>query len=139
MNLRPVLVQLGAALALALASFSAAAAGPLPDEVTWTEVREALKAGHTTIIIPIGGTEQNGPHMALGKHNFRAASLAVRIAAAVGNAIVAPVINYVPEGRISPPGGHMRFPGTISVPQEAFEGVLLGAARRLRQHGFRPT
>ncbi|MES2635313.1 MAG: creatininase family protein [Pseudomonadota bacterium] len=137
MNLRPVLVQLGAALAMALASFSAAAAGPLLDEMTWTEVGDALKAGHTTIIIPIGGTEQNGPHMALGKHNFRAASLAVRIAAAVGNAIVAPVVNYVPEGRISPPGGHMRFPGTISVPQEAFEGVLLGAARSLRQHGFR--
>ncbi len=141
MNLRPVLVQLGAALSLACASFSAttatSASSLLLDELTWTEVRDALKAGHTTVIIPIGGTEQNGPHMALGKHNFRASALAARIAAGLGNALVAPVVSYVPEGRISPPAGHMRFPGTISVPQDAFEGVLLGAARSFRQHGFR--
>ena len=39
------------------------------EELTWTEVREALAAGTTTVIIPTGGTEQNGPHMVLGKHN----------------------------------------------------------------------
>ncbi len=129
------------AVPLALASPSAGAAttpaGLLLDELTWTEVRDALQAGHTTIIIPVGGTEQNGAHMALGKHNFRAAALAARIAAALGNALVAPVVSYVPEGRISPPAGHMRFPGTISVPQDAFEGILMGAARSFRQHGFR--
>jgi hypothetical protein len=40
------------------------------EEMTWTEVRDAIKAGKTTIIFPTGGTEQNGPHMVLGKHNF---------------------------------------------------------------------
>ena len=39
------------------------------EELTWTEVRDALKAGKTTILLPTGGTEQNGPHMVLGKHN----------------------------------------------------------------------
>jgi creatinine amidohydrolase len=106
------------------------------DELTWTEVRDALRAGTTTVIIPVGGSEQNGPHMALGKHNVRAGALASRIATKLGNTLVAPVVAYVPEGQVSPPLGHMRFPGTISVPQDAFAAVLAGAARSLRQHGF---
>jgi creatinine amidohydrolase len=75
--------------------------------------------------------------MVLGKHNVRAKLLAGRIAGELGKTLVAPVIAYVPEGRISPPSGHMRFPGTISVPDEAFRGVLEGAARSFRQAGFR--
>jgi len=123
--------------ALALAFPPPAPAGTvLLDDMTWTEVRDAMRAGTTTIIIPVGGTEQNGPHMALGKHNVRAAALSARIAEKLGNALVAPVVNYVPEGRISPPGGHMRFPGTISVPGDAFAAVVAGAARSFRQHGF---
>ncbi|WP_332776509.1 creatininase family protein [Polaromonas sp.] len=106
------------------------------DDLTWTEVRDTLDAGTTTIIIPVGGTEQNGPHMALGKHNIRVQVLSGRIAAKLGNALVAPVISYVPEGRVSPPSGHMRFAGTISIPDDAFVAVLAGAARSLKQHGF---
>ncbi|MBC7602911.1 MAG: creatininase family protein [Ramlibacter sp.] len=109
----------------------------LLDEMTWTEVRDAIKSGSSTVIIPVGGTEQNGPHMALGKHNFRAAALSQGIASTLGHTVVAPVMSYVPEGRISPPGGHMRFPGTISVSQDAFENVLLGAGRSMKQAGFR--
>jgi creatinine amidohydrolase/Fe(II)-dependent formamide hydrolase-like protein len=121
---------------MAFAAGTAGAASLQLDELTWTEVRDGLRAGATTIIIPIGGTEQNGPHMALGKHNFRAAALSARIAAKLGNTLVAPVMAYVPEGRISPPGGHMRFPGTISVPEDAFASVIAGAARSLKQNGF---
>lgn len=130
------------AVAAMLAAFalaggpSAMAATVQLDDMTWTEVRDALRAGSTTIIIPVGGTEQSGPHMALGKHNVRAAALSQRIAEKLGNALVAPVISYVPEGRISPPAGHMRFPGTISVPDDAFAGIVSGAARSLRQAGF---
>jgi creatinine amidohydrolase len=131
-----------AALLLAL-GLGLGAAGPARaatvqlEDMTWTEVRDALRAGTTTIIIPVGGTEQSGPQMALGKHNFRVAALAARIAVKLGNAVVAPVVAYVPEGRISPPSGHMRFAGTISVPHDAFAGILMGAARSFRQHGFR--
>lgn len=115
---------------------AAAAPSVFVDELTWTELRDALQAGSTTVIIPVGGTEQSGPHIALGKHNVRVKALAGRIAAALGNALVAPVLAYVPEGAVSPPGGHMRFAGTISVPDGAFAGVLDGAARSFRQHGF---
>jgi len=48
----------------------------LLEELTWTEVRDAVRAGKTTIIIPVGGTEQNGPaHGAWGKHNARVKAL----------------------------------------------------------------
>jgi creatinine amidohydrolase/Fe(II)-dependent formamide hydrolase-like protein len=107
------------------------------EELTWTELRDALKSGATTVILPVGGTEQSGPHMALGKHNVRAHVLAGRIAAELGDALVAPVIAYVPEGNISPPTEHMRFPGTISIPVAAFKSTLEGAARSFRQAGFR--
>ena len=74
--------------------------------------------------------------MALGKHNVRATALGGRIAAALGDALVAPVLAYVPEGSISPPSGHMRYSGTISIPEAAFKGTVEGAARSLRQAGF---
>ena len=107
------------------------------EELTWTELRDQIESGKTTIIVPIGGTEQNGPHMALGKHNRRVHLLSEKIARALGNALVAPVIAYVPEGGLSPPTAHMKFPGTITVPEETFEKVLEYAARSFKLAGFR--
>jgi creatinine amidohydrolase/Fe(II)-dependent formamide hydrolase-like protein len=107
------------------------------EELTWTEVRALVARGATMAIVPIGGTEQNGPHMALGKHNVRVRALAERVARALGGAVVAPVIAYVPEGGLAPPTGHMRFPGTIGVTEETFRRTLEAAARSLRLAGFR--
>src|SRR5438132_11900477 len=107
------------------------------EELTWTELRDLIQSGKTTIIVPIGGTEQNGAHMALGKHNLRVRYLSEKIAGALGNALVAPVIAYVPEGALGPPTGHMRFPGTITVPEEAFDKILEYAARSFKLAGFR--
>lgn len=117
-------------------------AAQIPDTVflerlTWDEVRDLIVAGTTTIIIPTGGTEQNGPHMALGKHNVRVAYNAEAIARRLGKVLVAPVMAYVPEGGIDPPTSHMRWAGTISLPEPIFRQVLEYAARSLRQHGFR--
>ena len=103
------------------------------EQLTTQEVSAALKAGKTTVIIPIGGTEQNGPHMAIGKHNTRARVLAGQIAAVLGTALVAPVVAYTPEGNIDPPTEHMGFAGTISIPDDVFKGVLLGAARSFKK------
>lgn len=123
---------------LLLAAAVGAAAAPVHlEDMTWTELRERVAAGATVALLPIGGTEQNGPHMTLGKHNVRVKRLAARIAERLGNAVVAPVFAYVPEGRIEPPTQHMRYSGTISIPEPAFEATLEGAARSLRRHGFR--
>src|SRR5450432_4776834 len=112
-----VLIALVLACSLLMARPAAAAGESVfMEEMTWTDVRDAIAASRTTIIVPIGGTEQNGPHMALGKHNARARALAEKIARELGNALVAPVIAYVPEGSVDSPTGHMRFPGTITIP-----------------------
>lgn len=121
-------------------------AGPLsqkiPDtvfleELTWTEVRDAIKAGNTSIIFPTGGTEQNGPHLILGKHNYIVKHTAEQIARRLGNALVAPVLAYVPEGDLDPPAGHMLFPGTITLPNEYFMKVAEYAARSFKVNGFK--
>lgn len=125
------------AFVLAASSLAASAASVYIEELTWTELRDQIKAGTTTIIVPIGGTEQNGPAMVLGKHNVRARVLAGKIATGLGHAVVAPTIAYVPEGAINPPVGHMRFTGTISIPDAAFETTLEYATRSFRQHGFK--
>jgi creatinine amidohydrolase len=116
---------------------AAAPASVFVDELTSTELRDDIKAGKTTVIVPIGGTEQSGPDMVLGKHNVRVKFLSEKIALALGNALVAPTVAYVPEGNISPPSAHMRFPGTITIPDAAFQTVLEYAARSFRLHGFR--
>lgn len=107
------------------------------EDLTSPELRARIEAGTATVLVPIGGTEQSGPHIALGKHNVRARVLAGRIAERLGNTVVAPVVAYVPEGSISPPSGHMRFAGTISIPDAAFEALLEASARSFCEHGLR--
>jgi creatinine amidohydrolase len=136
----PAILRWLACAALAAAAQAVQAQAPRSvylEELTWTELRDELKGGTTTVIVPIGGTEQNGPAMVLGKHNVRARVLAGRIAHGLGHAVVAPVIAYVPEGAVNPPTAHMRFPGTITIPDAVFEATLESAARSFRQHGFR--
>src|SRR6266436_6698630 len=118
----------------------AGAAAPdtvLLEDLTWTEFRDLTASKSIIIVVPAGGTEQSGPHMTLGKHNVRVKVLSEKIARGLGHTLVAPVIAYVPEGRLSPATGHMRFPGTVTVPDETFQTVLEYAARSFRLHGFR--
>jgi creatinine amidohydrolase/Fe(II)-dependent formamide hydrolase-like protein len=137
--LNPLRLRSALAAAATLSAAAAAVAAPpvALDAMTSPEVRARIDAGARTVLLPIGGTEQNGAHLVLGKHNVRAPALALRIAQALGDALVAPVLAYVPEGRVDPPGAHMRWAGTISVPEAAFEGLLDGAAASLCRHGFR--
>lgn len=107
------------------------------EDLTWLEVDAALQNGKTAILIPTGGTEQNGPHLVLGKHNKIVRYTSGQIAQALGNALAAPVLAYVPEGRISPAEGHMKFPGTISIPEDVFRLTLESAARSFAARGFK--
>jgi creatinine amidohydrolase/Fe(II)-dependent formamide hydrolase-like protein len=120
------------------------APNPLPstvsvwiEEMTWMEVRDALRAGKDTVIVPTGGVEQNGPYLATGKHNYVLRATAEAIARKLGNALVAPVVAFVPEGDIDPPTGHMKFPGTLSLTEDTYERLLTDLCASLRQHGFR--
>jgi creatinine amidohydrolase len=118
------------------AAFAQAPATVLMERMTSYEIRDAIAAGKTTVILPSGGTEQNGPGMAIGKHNFRALANAQTIARRLGNALVAPVIVYTPEGKYDPPQGHLRYPGTMGVPEDVYAGVVEGVVRSLKLHGF---
>ena len=107
------------------------------EELTWMEVRDLIKAGKTTIIIGTGGVEQNGPYVAGGKHNFVLQTVLPYIARAIPNSLIAPIVKFVPEGRIEPtPSGHMSYPGTISLEQATFEALLTDICRSYKAHGF---
>jgi len=119
------------------------APNPLPaantvwlEEMTWMDVRDAMKAGKKTIIIPTGGVEPNGPWLALGKHNYVLRANCEATARLLGDAICAPIVPFVPEGRIDPPSGHMTSPGTISVTNETFIALLSDIVLSMKVHGF---
>ena len=111
--------------------------GVFIEELTWMEIRDAMQAGKTTAIIATGGVEQNGPYLVTGKHNVILRATTEAIARKLGNALVAPIVPFVPEGEIDPPSGHMRYPGTISVRGETFHALLRDMAMSLKTHGFR--
>jgi creatinine amidohydrolase/Fe(II)-dependent formamide hydrolase-like protein len=107
------------------------------EDMTWMEIRDALRAGKTTVLVPTGGVEQNGPYVVTGKHNYILRATTEAIARRLGNALVAPIVPFVPEGNIDPPSGHMKYPGTISVSEDTYERLLTDLSASLRVHGFR--
>ena len=107
------------------------------EEMTWMDVRDALKAGKTTVIVATGGIEPNGPWLALGKHNYILQANCEAVARKLGNALCAPIIKLVPEGRIEPASGNMTSPGTLSVREETFRATLTDVVHSLKMHGFK--
>jgi creatinine amidohydrolase len=103
----------------------------LMEEMTTTEVREAISQGKTTVLIFNGSTEASGPHLALGKHLYRARYLGERIARELGNALVAPVMPFAPVT------DEMRFPGTIQLSSETFSAVNQAVADSMVKAGFK--
>ena len=102
------------------------------DELTWEETRDALKAGKTTVIVPTGGTEKNGYHMVLGTHNYVVTHAANLMARRLKNALVAPTIQYVPDG--DPDRRRVRARSRCRRPPTTM--LLDAAARSLKAHGF---
>jgi creatinine amidohydrolase/Fe(II)-dependent formamide hydrolase-like protein len=106
------------------------------EEMTWLEVRDAMRAGKTTVIVPTGGVEQNGPYLATGKHDYVLRATTEAIARKLGNALVAPIVPFVPEGDIDPPTEHMKYPGSISLTEDTYERLLTDICASFRTHGF---
>jgi len=107
------------------------------DQLTWIEVRDFLKRPLTRIIVATGGIEQNGPYVALNKHDLIVREVSALAAKKLGDTLVAPIISYVPEGMVSPPEGHMQYAGTISLRDSTFISLLEDTIRSLAAHGFR--
>jgi creatinine amidohydrolase len=118
-------------------------ANPLPrpdtvwmEDMTWMDVRDAMKAGKRTVIISTGGIEPNGPWLALGKHNFVLRANCDAIARKLGDALCAPIVPFVPEGSIDPKSSHMLTVGTISLEEATFQALLTDIVRSYKMHGF---
>jgi creatinine amidohydrolase len=107
------------------------------EDLTWPEVQDAMANGKTTAIYYAGSTEQNGPHMALGKHNFIAHYVAGRIAEELGNALVYPVLPFAPTGDRTKKSGHMKFPGTVTLSDSTFGSVAREVALSAISAGFK--
>jgi len=107
------------------------------EEMTWMEVRDALKAGKDTVLVAAGGIEQNGPYVVTGKHNLVLRATTQAIAAKLGDALIAPIVPFVPEGDFDPPTDHMKYPGTIGVTEETYRRLVADICVSLRVHGFR--
>lgn len=107
------------------------------DELSWTEIGAAIGAGKTTVIVPTGAIEDKGPHMAVSQHSVTVRYAAGEIAKRLGNALVAPLITYAPNGDIAPtPTGHMRMMGSLTMPTAVYAQFVEWVARSLRFHGI---
>lgn len=106
------------------------------EEMTWTEIQGAMKFGYTNILIPVGGIQQNGPHLPLYKHRLIVRKNADAIARRLGNTLIAPVIDFIPAGNIESREGHMNFAGTVSMPAKVLADIIEYTVRSLSKHGF---
>ncbi|MEW5902115.1 MAG: creatininase family protein [Acidobacteriota bacterium] len=101
----------------------------LLQEMTWIDVRDYLQTSDM-VIIPLGSTEQHGPHLPLGTDYYLALGTAKMISARTG-VVVAPAVlaGYSLY--------HSGFPGTLSLRPETLEQVLYETAEMLVKYGFR--
>ena len=103
----------------------------LLEEMTTTEIRDAIQAGKTTLLVCNASTEASGPHLAVGKHIVRARYVAERVARELGTALVAPVMPFAPTS------DEYRFPGTVHLPAATFSAVNEAVAESMIKSGFR--
>lgn len=100
------------------------------ESLAWPEVEALLAGGARTAVVPLGSTEQHGPHLPYATDTWIADALAARFCVHVGDAIWCPTI---PLGCSSE---HLAFPGTLDVRPETLRAVLLDVVRSLARHGF---
>lgn len=136
----PMMLAVAAAAAVCLPALASAQSPPSTvfiEGLTWVEIRDRMADGATSILVPTAGTEQKGPHMVMGEHKYVMEYTMDKIARALGNALVSPIVTYVPEGEWGEePTGHMRMPGTITMPEEWFVDLLLHIGRSHAASGF---
>ncbi len=106
------------------------------EDMTWTEVRDALAAGVAGALLYAGSTEQNGPHLAIGKHTFIARRVAEAVARTLGNVLVYPIMPFAPTGDPAVRSGHMRFPGSVSLSAQTYALVMAELAASAHAAGF---
>lgn len=107
------------------------------EDLTWMEIRDAMKGGKDTILIATGGVEQNGPYLVTGKHNVVLRATTEAIARKLGHTLIAPIVPFVPEGDFEPATQHMKYPGTISLSADTYERLLTDICTSFQVSGFK--
>ena len=103
------------------------------EELTYLEVRDAMKAGKTTALVFTGSTEQNGPYLPGGKHQYAIRLVAEAIARRLGNALIAPII---PLEAGNPENPYLQW-GSLYLSPETFQAVVRDVALSLKSQGFK--
>jgi creatinine amidohydrolase len=103
------------------------------EDMTWLEIRDAMKAGKTTVIVPAGGLEASGPFLILDKHQRMLRGSTDMIARKLGNALIAPVIRYVPADD----GNRGSYLGDFNISLAAYKSTLSDICTALKNDGFR--
>ena len=103
------------------------------EELTWMEIRDAIRDGNTTVLVLTGGVESNGPHLASGKHNYSNKLMGESVAKALGSTLIAPLVTLEP--------GNPTGPVTIGstgpmVSQATYIAWLTDIGDSLRSMGF---
>jgi creatinine amidohydrolase len=103
-------------------------------ELTWPEVAEAAARG-AGVVVPVGSTEQHGPHLALSVDAVLPTELGLAVADE-HDLLITPAVHF---GYRSRPlsGGGQGFPGTISVRAQTLIMTVEDVLRELLRHGFR--
>ena len=99
-------------------------------DATWPEVERLRASGCTTAILPLGSTEQHGPHLPFATDTLIAEAVAARVAQRIGGALCLPAL---PIGCADE---HLAFPGTLSLADDTLRAVVRDIARALARHGF---
>jgi len=102
----------------------------LLEDAVWPELEELLAGGRGTAILPLGSTEQHGPHLPFGTDTWIGAALAEALAARIEDSVALPPLAF---GCASE---HMGFPGTLHVAPATLEALLGDLLDALSRHGF---
>lgn len=103
------------------------------EELTYLEVRDAMKAGKTTALVMAGSTEQNGPYMSGGKHQYAMKLVGDAIARKLGNALIAPMIPL----EVGNPENKFLEWGSLYLTAETYQGIVRDMANSLKSQGFK--
>ncbi len=90
-------------------------------ELTWTEIASIAPA--SLLAVPVGSTEQHGPHLPLGTDTAIASELCERLASKRADVVIGPALCYTASGE------HAGFPGTLSVGNRVLRDVLVEVGR----------
>jgi len=100
------------------------------DRLTWEDIRQEIKTGRDTVVVPFGSTEQHGRHLPLGTDAVLGDEIGWGLAERLG-AFLAPTVRFGCSAH------HLAFTGTISLGEKTFRRIVADVVASLSRHGFR--